>query len=286
MSSGREIVIVEEGDLRKYRIEIPNIVDDMGLSPYELRLYVHIKRRAGAGEGGTCREGTRRMAAVCKMSIGQVSQAKQKLKEAGLINVELGVGPSSPDVITITDIWPKNFRTYARAKGCPPNEQGVHTVNSMFTERTQGRSYSERKKKHEYKKELQKKEPHTKRLAQASPSRVCVRSKFSQEECRQYVDYLVIKGEKIKNPGGFATVIRRSGEADEQIERFFTNPPRDEPWRVHYKKELQGWLEYMEQGDLRRERIEEALSTLEQISSPVEFAPCKDRLREVEIDLT
>jgi hypothetical protein len=37
--------------MRKYRIEIPNLIDDAGLSVYALRLYVHLKRVTGA-EGG------------------------------------------------------------------------------------------------------------------------------------------------------------------------------------------------------------------------------------------
>jgi len=220
VSDDRESIIREEGDLRKYRIELPNLIDDMELSPYEVRLYVHIKRRAGAGECGTCLEGTRRMAAVCKMSVGQVSQAKESLKKAGLIKIKSGIGPNSPDVITITDIWPRNFQTYAKAGARSSDEQGVHTVNRVFTERTQRCSPGELKKKHEYKKEPKKKEPHTQRAAQASPSRVCVKenqvenlSRHSFETCEKYAK----SQPGIKNPGGWATQARRSGEYDKRI---------------------------------------------------------------------
>jgi hypothetical protein len=52
--------IFDEGDLRKYRTEIPNIVDDLALSPHAYRLYGHMKRsaartpRAGATRAPAC----------------------------------------------------------------------------------------------------------------------------------------------------------------------------------------------------------------------------------------
>ena len=55
---------------------------------------------------------------------------------------------------------------------------------------------------------------------------VRVGSRFSLKECRQYADSL--KSEGITNPGGYATKIHRTGEADELIERFL-NPPAPTP---------------------------------------------------------
>ena len=51
--------------------------------------------------------------------------------------------------------------------------------------------------------------------------RVC--SRFTLQECRRYADELRKDG--IKNPGGYATKIHRSGEADEMIERFLNPTP-------------------------------------------------------------
>jgi hypothetical protein len=47
---------------------------------------------------------------------------------------------------------------------------------------------------------------------------VRVGSKFSLEECRRYAESL--RGEGIQNPGGYATTIYRSGEADDRVEAF------------------------------------------------------------------
>lgn len=45
-------------------------------------------------------------------------------------------------------------------------------------------------------------------------------SKFSLEECRRYSEHLHKSGQGITNPGGYATMIYRSGEADALIEKF------------------------------------------------------------------
>ncbi|MBA3713318.1 MAG: hypothetical protein H0W76_12855 [Pyrinomonadaceae bacterium] len=46
------------------------------------------------------------------------------------------------------------------------------------------------------------------------------RSKFSLEECRRYAEHLHTTGQGINNPGGYATTIHRTGEADMLIESF------------------------------------------------------------------
>ena len=53
---------------------------------------------------------------------------------------------------------------------------------------------------------------------------VSVSSRFNLEECRRYADHLKQTGQGITNPGGYATKIFRSGEADAFIESFL-NPP-------------------------------------------------------------
>jgi hypothetical protein len=49
---------------------------------------------------------------------------------------------------------------------------------------------------------------------------VRVGSKFSIEECRKYAEHLRSTGQGINNPGGYATTIHRTGEADLLIESF------------------------------------------------------------------
>jgi Helix-turn-helix domain len=54
---------------------------------------------------------------------------------------------------------------------------------------------------------------------------VRVGSKFSVEECRRYAEHLRSTGQGINNPGGYATTIHRTGEADALIESFLNPAP-------------------------------------------------------------
>jgi hypothetical protein len=51
---------------------------------------------------------------------------------------------------------------------------------------------------------------------------VGVRSRFTLEDCRKYAEYLRSTGQGITNPGGYATTILRTGEADEAIAAYLT----------------------------------------------------------------
>jgi hypothetical protein len=122
--------VVDDGDLRKYRTELPNTLDDSELSVYAFRLYAHLKRRAG--DTGKCFEGARKMAEHCKMSPASVVNAKKELIEKGFITVKPGdKTTSTPDTIRIVNIWEQNFRAYQTP--CSPNEQpcslGEHPVH-------------------------------------------------------------------------------------------------------------------------------------------------------------
>jgi hypothetical protein len=55
-------------------------------------------------------------------------------------------------------------------------------------------------------------------------------SKYSLEECRRYAEHLHKTGQGINKPGGYATSIYRTGEADTLIEKFLNSvepEPRD-----------------------------------------------------------
>lgn len=108
---------------------IPNMVDDMGLSPYAYRLYGHLKRVTG--EGGACWQNTQELAKVCGMSTGMISKAKKELMGTTppLIVVVLTSHPKEGKFdyheITILNIWDENKRRYGSLY-----EQSVHKVNS------------------------------------------------------------------------------------------------------------------------------------------------------------
>src|SRR5687768_6521811 len=62
---------------KKFRVELPNVIDDLKLKPCAFRLYVHMRRVAG--ESGECWQSTKTLAAACSMSTGSVSGAKKEL---------------------------------------------------------------------------------------------------------------------------------------------------------------------------------------------------------------
>lgn len=55
---------------------------------------------------------------------------------------------------------------------------------------------------------------------------VGVVSRFTLEECRRYANHLQKTGQGIINPGGFATTVHRTGEADTLIEFYLTPQPQ------------------------------------------------------------
>lgn len=103
--------IKDEGDLRKYRTEIPNMADDE-LDPFEYRLYAHYKRVCGANDGGLCYESVRTTAEITKMGIGTVSETRYALAEKGWIEIHISEN-GQQIIVTISDRWLENFARYA-----------------------------------------------------------------------------------------------------------------------------------------------------------------------------
>lgn len=207
------IQVIDEGDLRKYRTELPNLIDDSDLSVYAYRLYGHIKRRAGAN-GGRCYEGARKMAEHCKMSVGKVVDAKKELAEKHLIKITPGdPKTSTPDTIRIIDIWAQN---YARYRPRSPDEQGVHQQKRPRSPDEHPRSPDERKKE-PLEERTKEERTHTHLRAVGAPVVVVGGSKFSLSDCRRYAEHLQASGQGINNPGGFARTIYKSGSEDELI---------------------------------------------------------------------
>jgi hypothetical protein len=101
-------MIREEGDLRKYRTELPNMTDD-DLDPFQYRLYGHYKRWCGANNG-TCTESVRTTAERCKMSLEKVIETRTWLNDNGWIRAKQQANGTYH--ITILDRWSENFGRY------------------------------------------------------------------------------------------------------------------------------------------------------------------------------
>jgi hypothetical protein len=86
-------------------------------------------------------------------------------------------------------------------------------------------SFNERLSPNDSNKVNTQKETHNTEEAPATNEKLGVRvgSRFTIEECRRYAKHLQATGQGINNPGGYATTIKRTGEADELIATFL-NP--------------------------------------------------------------
>lgn len=181
--------ITDSGDLRKYRTELPNLIDDYGLSVYAFRLYVHMKRVCG--ENGACWQSTKTLAEHCKMSAGMVSNAKTELSEKGLINIENvkdDKGGYDFHRITIVDIWAENFKHYTNT---PPRSSDEQPRSCSEQPRSSG----------ETKKEPIKKEPKKNNIGAGAPASnpvPPVEEKAEDEQQEDQADSLEIKA----TPGG------------------------------------------------------------------------------------
>ena len=105
---------IRSTDLRKYRTELPNLYDDLGLDPYEFRLLAHYARV------GDCWESVRTTGQKCRMGIGKVSEVRRALEARGLISVRESARGTLH--IRVMDLWPENFARYA---GRAPAEESA-----------------------------------------------------------------------------------------------------------------------------------------------------------------
>ena len=159
---------VDAGDGRKYRTEIPNVVFTLGLTPFELTLYLHLKRTAG--DSGQCWKSTATLAKETGMSTGMVSKAKDSLT---LARVELGKkaliqvkeeenphGGKARHIITLIDIWPDNFKRFASSQ-----DEVANSPHELASPQDEVASSP-----HEIKKEPKKKEPKEETKTLSSPT--------------------------------------------------------------------------------------------------------------------
>ncbi len=115
-SGDTQNALMQQETPRKWFTSIPNIVDEMDLTPHEFRLYAHIRRVIGEVDG-VCWKSTKTLAKACRMSTGSVSNAKKTLVEKKLIAIQKkpNSGHDSHDVIVL-DIWTQNQARYLELK--------------------------------------------------------------------------------------------------------------------------------------------------------------------------
>jgi DNA-binding Lrp family transcriptional regulator len=165
-----------------------------------MRLY-----RLSAGFGSnTCHVSIGKLASACNISETQIRIFLRDLEQRKLIkrlSVDLANKIQSERGITFEIFLPRLAATKSAAGA--KSIAGMNSAGGVISEPN--------------KVNTQKENTQTQELG------VRVGSKFTIEECRRYAEYLRSTGQGINNPGGYATTINRTGEADELIERFL-NP--------------------------------------------------------------
>ncbi len=168
-----------------------------------MRLY-----RLSAGFGSnTCHVSLPKLASACNISETQIRIFLRDLEQRKLIkrlSVDLANKIQSERGITFEVLLPR-LATSKSAAGAKTTE-GADSVGGMKTEPNKVNTQKEN---------TQTQEPHV--------AGVRVGSKFSLEECKRYAEHLRSTGQGINNPGGYATTVHRTGEADVLIEAFL-NP--------------------------------------------------------------
>lgn len=121
-----------------YFTMIPHMADD-DLPPYAFRLYGHYRRVCS--DTGSCWEGTRRTAKVCRMSAGAVVKWRRWLADHGWVVLHDPADQHDTLKITIVDRWLENMQRYAlRSPGEHPRSSGerknISSKNKGVRERT------------------------------------------------------------------------------------------------------------------------------------------------------
>jgi hypothetical protein len=165
-----------------------------------MRLY-----RLSAGFGSnTCHVSLPKLASTCNISETQIRIFLKDLERRKLIkrlSVDLANKIQSERGVTFEVLLPRLATTKSTA--------GVKNAGgAKFT----GGAIIEPNKVNTQKENTQTQD--------APVASVRVGSKFTLEECRRYAKHLQSTGQGINNPGGYATTIHRTGEADLLIDRF------------------------------------------------------------------
>lgn len=178
---------IHTGYVKLFNVIIDSIYPQ--LNPAEQAIYTHLFRLSWGHRKGSCFIGLPKLAARAGMSVSPAQKAITRLVSKGLIE--------------------KATLIFGRGK-----EQGTEFRLPLPTRLVESVRLVDSTSlvKSTYIKENTLKDTHN------TEQSVGVLSRFTLQECRRYADGLRADG--INNPGGYATKIHRSGEADEQITKF------------------------------------------------------------------
>lgn len=190
------------------------LVPELKLNPFEQSILNRLYRLSRGWKSEECEVGMGSLARYCVMSKSQVQRSIASLIEKGLVE-NLGEskrGAREGNRYKVLPGLPAIPRKSIVSESIPGRKSSVSSENIDSSQTIPGETTNKYSNKDLINTQTQ--EPSVD---------VRVGSRFSIEECRKYAQHLQSTGQGINNPGGYATTIHRTGEADELIERFL-NP--------------------------------------------------------------
>lgn len=142
--------VIDSSSLHKYRTEIPNILFEMDLDPFELSFYLYLKRTAG--DKGKCWKSNKTLASESKISIRKINYLKISLEKKGLIKItqrKTKDGDQDSSIIEIVDLWPKNFAHFLKPNEDISKPKGVvHNMHNPMQDMQDGTAPNANKEDH------------------------------------------------------------------------------------------------------------------------------------------
>lgn len=184
------------------------VIPELNLKPFEQVVLNRLYRLSRGWKSEECTVGLGALAKQCVMSKTSVQKSIGILVEKGLIE-DLGVGKKGDKdgkryrVLPGTTMPPRTILKDTIAEGEKTMVPDTTEVRGTIPPDTINKNSN---------KDLINTHSNT--------ENVRVGSRFTIEECRKYAKHLQSTGQGINNPGGYATTIHRTGEADMLIESF------------------------------------------------------------------
>lgn len=202
------LIDTSKGYFPAYNDLSDRLIPELRLNPFEQAVLHRLYRLSRGWKSDECEVGLGTLAKFCVMSRSQVQRSVAGLIDKGLI---VNLGPSKkgskdgnrykvlPGVPTAPSQTIVRQTIVSEDGTIPP--QNTEVCRTIVPGNTNKNNNKEDLKTH----------PQTNPAVRAG-------SRFTLEECRRFAESLSAEG--IQNPGGYATAIHRSGEADDRIEAF------------------------------------------------------------------
>ena len=228
-------IVVENELLRRGFTSIPNYIFGLPISSNAKLIYMALLSYAWTNH--SCYPGLAKLCNDVSLSDKPVTKAIEELSNASLLEVKRrGQGKTNLYILKDFVFSHQGPNGSVSRIGESPNQESenLRIKNRTPSGSRNGASPALKSEKRRIpnkriEKDTEEESPEeTHAHKGAHRAGVGVGSKFTLEDCQRYAAYLHASGQGITNPGGYATSIFRSGEADALIEKFLHPPSPQE----------------------------------------------------------